>query len=154
MRLSLLAAVGLLLTVGCAAEGLSFTADTRVRITSPREHDPVRLPFEVRWQTRGDDVRYGVFFDSTPMRPGEGLRSLVPDGDPCYRDPRCPDARWLSLRGIYVTDGTTLRIDALPDLRRGNATKDVHQLTLVLLDSSGRRAGETAYVREFVVERE
>ena len=45
-------------------------------------------------------------------------------------------------------------IDALPDRRANNRAKDRHDLTIVLLDGDGRRSGESAFTKEFIVERE
>lgn len=147
------ALVGLVVQA-CAVSGLSFEQDDRINLQSPPANETVRLPFEVRWTARDFDGRYVVFFDRSPMRPNQTLRSLVPSNDPCRARTGCPDAAWLAERDIYVTSGTTVRIEALPEERANNRSKDRHRLTVVLLDERGRRAGESAFVREFIVERD
>lgn len=138
----------------CAMQGLSFVQDDRVEILKPEPNATVRLPLEVHWDANDHDGYFAVFFDRTPMRPGQSLRSIVPENDPCRADRRCPDADWLADRNVYVTAGTTLVVERLPDLRDTDRAKDRHDLTIVLLGADGRRAGESAFGTEFIVERE
>jgi hypothetical protein len=153
-RLAVLGIAGSVLASACAVSGLSFVADTRVKIHEPEENEKVTVPFTVDWTVDDYDGLFVVFFDRSPMRPGQDLRSLVPEGDPCRVEPNCPDAAWLADRNIYVTDANTLVIEALPDRRDTNRAKDRHDLTIVLLDRDGRRSGESAFTKEFIVERE
>lgn len=153
-RWALLALAAFALTSACAVSGLSFVADTRVEIVVPAENAEVALPFELAWTVEDFDGSFAVFFDRSPMRPGQGLRSLVPDGDPCRAERDCPDADWLAEREIYVTDTNHLVVDSLPDRRDTDRSKDRHDVTIVLLDQHGNRSGEAAFTREFIVERE
>ena len=146
--LSLVLACALL--SGCAASGLSFRQDERISIRAPGNGESVSLPLEVSWNARDYDGYFAVFIDGTPMRPNQGLLALVPEDDPCRARSVCPDADWLADRRIYVTKETSLVIPTLPE-RGGN---DRHDLTIVLLDEDGTRNGESAFVREFVVERD
>lgn len=146
------AALGLL--AGCAVQGLSFDRDHRVRILEPSQNETVTLPFDLDWSAEGFTGRFLVLFDRPPMRPGRTLRSLVPEDDSCRNRPGCPDEVWLADRNIYVTDATRLTVDRLPDLRPSNRSRDRHDVTIVLLDDEGRRAGESAFTAEFIVERE
>ena len=147
-------ACALLLLAGCATEGLAFVRDDRVTIDEPDDNQTVRLPFVVRWTASDYDGRFVVFFDRSPMRPNQSLRSLVPEDDPCRTEPDCPDEQWLEDRNIYVTNASPLRVERLPDERDNDRAKDRHELTIILLDETGRRSGESAFVREFIVERE
>jgi hypothetical protein len=153
-RRSLALVVVALLTQGCAVNGLSFSQDDRVDIQAPTTNATVRLPFEVRWTATDFDGRYAVFFDRTPMRPDQPLRSLVSTNDPCRARRGCPDAAWLADRSIFVTAETSIRIEDLPEERSTSRAKDRHELTIVLLDDDGRRSGESAFIREFIVDRE
>jgi hypothetical protein len=142
------------LTSACAVSGLSFVADDRVHIVHPDPNAEVSQPFELDWTASDVDGSFAVFFDRTPMRPGQTLRSIVADGDPCLADASCPDASWLAERNIYVTDSTELTVELLADLRKSNHGEDLHDVTIVLLDEQGRRVGESAFSREFIVRRE
>ena len=143
-----------LLGSGCAADGLAFVRDDRVDILSPSSDATVRLPFEVRWSASDVDARYLVLFDRTPMRPNRTLRSLVPSDDQCRMRPSCPDKRWLTDHDLYLTDGTSIRVEDLPEERTNHRAKDRHEVTIVLLDDRGRRIGESVFIREFIVDRE
>ena len=153
-RLAALVIAVALLASGCAVRGLAFVADTRLEIVSPKDNETVTLPFTVTWTMDDYDGRFLVFFDRSPMRPGQNLRSLVPEGDACRTERRCPDAEWLADRNIYVADGNRVVIETLPDRRENNRSKDRHDVTIVLLDDDDRRSGETAFTKEFIVERE
>lgn len=139
---------------GCAVSGLSFKQDYRVDILNPGENDEVTLPFEVDWTVEDFGGHFAVFFDRSPMGPGKSLLSLVPDDDPCRIEPTCPDAQWLAERDVYVTDRTELLVEVVADQRDSDRSKDRHEMTIVLLDPTGRRVGESAFIKEFVVERE
>lgn len=153
-RLAGVGIAGSVLASACAVSGLSFVADTRVKILQPEENEEVTVPFTVDWTVDDYDGRFVLFFDRSPMRPGQDLRSLVPERDPCRAEPGCPDEAWLADRNVYVTDANSLVIDAIPDRRDNDRGKDRHELTIVLLDRDGRRAGESAFTREFIVERQ
>ena len=152
-----LAALGIAVSVlasACAMSGLSFVADTRVKILEPEENEEVPVPFTVEWTVEDYDGAFVVFFDRSPMRPGQDLLSLVPEGDACRAAPGCPDAAWLADRNIYVTDANRVVIERLPELRDNNRAQDRHDVTIVLLDSHGRRSGESSFTKEFIVKRE
>jgi hypothetical protein len=142
------------LVSGCAVDGLAFVRDDRLDILSPSSGDTVRLPFEVRWSARDVDAKYLVLFDRTPMRPNRSLRSLVPSEDQCRTRPGCPDEQWLTDHNLYLTSGTSIRVEDLPEERTTNRAKDRHEVTIVLLDARGRRIGESVFIREFIVDRE
>ena len=150
-------ASGMLVAVslsGCAINGLSFQQDKRISIIQPADNAEMPLPLEVTWTAQDFDGYYAVFFDRSPMKPGQNLQSLVPENDPCRAREVCPDAAWLADRNIYVTDATTLQVAQLPDRRDNNRSKDRHEMVIVLLDPTGARIGESAFTNEFIIERE
>lgn len=114
------------------------------------------LPFTLDWTARDFNGDFAIFFDRSPMRPGQTLRALVPEDDECRTEPGCPDAAWLAdhFMYVYVTSDTSLEVDRLPDGRVNDRDKDRHDVTIVLLDDAGRRVGESAFTTEFIVERE
>jgi hypothetical protein len=142
------------LTSGCAVNGLSFVIDDRVEIVRPTSNEELTLPLTVTWTVDDYDGYFAVFFDRSPVRPNQNLRSLVPRDDPCRIDDACPDEAWLAAHGVYVTRTTSLTIPNLADRRDSSHAKDRHDLTIVLLDSTGKRQGEAAFSREFIVSRE
>jgi hypothetical protein len=149
----LAALLGSLTVSSCAVNGLSFETDDRISMSTPEENETVVLPFEVTWNVDDYDGRFIVFFDRSPMRPDQGLRALVPDDDPCRREPGCPDEAWLTEHRIFIVEGSSLSVEHLPDLRDSGRGEDRHDVTVVLLDADDERQGESAWTREFIVER-
>lgn len=138
---------------GCAVHGLSFVQDDRVEIITPEQNEIVELPLEVRWSVKEYDGSFAVFFNRAPMRANRPMIDVVPEDHPCRADPDCPDAQWLADRHISITDEPRLVVEHLPDLRTGRTTRDVHELTIVLVDEDARRIGESAFITEFIIDR-
>jgi hypothetical protein len=138
---------------GCHLDGVSFIEDSRVDVVQPADNSRVKLPFELRWTATRVDGRFAVLFDRSPMAPGRPLRSLMPKSDSCGAVGDCPDAAWLAAHYVYLTAATRVVVTALPDRRRNGHTPDTHQATIVMVDRSGRRIGQSAFIRDFTVER-
>jgi hypothetical protein len=152
---------------GCRTTALAFKQDKRIELVSPTNLSTVHLPFTIRWTTRdfriqppsgrvAHDVRsFAVLVDRSPMPPGEGLRYFARGDSSCLRTPGCPAAQYLGDRNIFLTTNTTFRVQGLADTRpHGRAsTKDAHDITIVLLDGSGRRIGEAAFTLRVFVSR-
>ena len=160
---SALVVVALLLATasacGFGTAGLSFVADDRVSITSPRDREKLRLPVTVDWTVddfevtgpgRGSGAREGyfaVFVDRGPIPPGKTLRHVAKDDRSCRADDGCPDEEYLTARGIYTTSETELVLENMRKTAR-DGRREFHEVTIVLLDADGRRIGESAwYVR-------
>lgn len=138
----------------CAVSGIDFFVDDRVSILYPADGAEVDLPLELRWEARDFDGRFVVLVDDArPMRPGKTLTSLVRSNDPCHRDDTCADEAWLAERDIYVTEHTSLTIGRLRDRSGPRSDRDVHEVSIVLIDRSGRRVSEAVFRREFVIDR-
>jgi hypothetical protein len=142
---------------GCAVHGLAFDNDHRLQFVTPASRATVDLPVTIQWRAPDvrrdgeDGRRFAVFIDREPVRPGQSLRAV---GDEvCKRTPGCPDASYLRDHFVYVTSQTSLTLTALP-AAGGSRTggRHTHQATIVLVDRQGRRTGEAAFRREFVVE--
>ncbi len=153
------------LLVGCSTAGLAFIEDRRVEIVSPDYRQLVDLPVTVDWEVTDEGLqqdlasgaRFGVYVDIDPQPPGEPLEYFARDDPQCRRSITCPDARYLRQRGIHTTTETEMTFGSLPiapgvDLERGQP--DFHEVTLVLLDESGTRIGESAWAIIFEVDRE
>lgn len=100
---------------------------------------------------REDEGYFAVFVDRAPIKPGATLAS-VGDGDPmCAADPGCPDRAYLEAEGVYTTRRSSLVLDIVEPLASKERIQ-LHQVTVVLLDSEGRRIGEYAWFRHFKLE--
>jgi hypothetical protein len=135
-----LAALAALQLTGC--EQYLFQQSDRVQIVSPQIYSTVPEPLTIHWQTKGfsapGDGSFAVFVDRDPMPPGESLNYFGQQD----RD------------GIHVLTATSLHIDVLSQqVGVDPAERNHHDVTVVLLDSSGHRIGEYAGFTEFNVVR-
>ena len=157
-----------LVLAGCGLTHLSdlnFRVDKRLHFVSPEARATVRQPVTVTWTIRDFQIvrpgseppshragYFGVFVDRTPIKPGDSLRSLG-HGDPaCESNPKCPDLDYLHARDVYPTTATSLRLPELANLR-GRDKLQMHTVIVVLLDTSGRRIGESAWELDVRVRR-
>lgn len=153
-----------LLCASCQTEGLAFTQDKRVEITSPDYRELLEQPVTIDWEVVDDDladqvgngVQFGVYMDIDPQPPGESLDYFGRDDPFCRRQPSCPDEKYLRRLGIHTTTDTEMTFETLPiapgvDLERDQP--DYHDVNIVLLDESGIRIGESAWHIVFEVER-
>lgn len=158
-----LAAVSLLLG-GCVAEGLQFTNDDRLSFASPSPRAEVEVPVTITW-TMDDFVATGldggsdedagafvVFVDQAPMPVGEDLTWVARDDADCERSPRCPNRRYLSEQGIFVTNKPSITIETLPLVSDGVGNEQ-HYVNVVLVDGEGLRTRESAWFLPFETER-
>ena len=154
----------LMALTACRAGGLQFKNDHRLTFRTPDERERVRAPLTISWSMKNFDVVgldgsarddrgvFAVFVDRAPMPIGKNLKSIAGDDAGCRRDPRCPDAAYLSDRGVYVTTETSVTLDVLPRVVTG-AGDEQHFVNIVLLDGTGRRIGESAWYRAFTSKR-
>jgi hypothetical protein len=142
-------AVLALVTTGCRAQGLAFQQDHRITIVSPRDRAHVTAPVVVRWKVK-DPAAYpgrgafGVVVDRAPQPPGKGLDHFVGNDPACPKPAACVTANYLAIRGVYLTTETSFRVDTLlPRIGVPKDQRNLHEVTVVLLDSQGRRVGES-----------
>lgn len=162
--LSALAALTVFACTACIPDHYAFLVDDRLTITSPRDQAEVTVPVTLRWRVedfevvepgtspaREDAGYFAVFVDRNPMPPGEDLRWLARDDGACDPDDGCPDAAYLAERDVHLTTKTEL---VLTELEEGPADRrERHSVTIVLLDASGTRIGESAFYVDFEVRR-
>ena len=89
-----------------------------------------------------------VFVDHAPMPVGKDLVWLGRNDTGCRRDPRCPDAKYLADRGIFLTTATSVSVDTLPSVGDGVGDEQ-HYVNVVLVDGTGHRIGESAWYVPF-----
>lgn len=154
---------------GCLPQGLAFKVDERLTFISPEERSTVGLPVTVDWEMRDFEVTppgtgeprkdagyFAVFVDTPPMPPGKNVRWLARKDNSCRPTDGCPDAEYLTARGIYTTTETELVLEQLPRTTRADRQerRERHRVTVVLLDSGGRRIGESAFEITFDIDRQ
>ncbi len=160
-----LTVLGMCLAItGCVPQGLAFRVDDRLSFVSPADRSTVQLPVTVDWEIEDFEVTgpggepsktsgyFGVFVDKTPMPPGKDLRWLVRKDRGCREADGCPDDEYLNTRGIYTTTDTLLLLEQLPRTADEDR-RERHRVTVVLLDASGTRIGESAFELAFDIER-
>lgn len=150
---------------GCVPDGLAFRTDQRLTIVEPEDRSTVSLPVTIDWDIRdfdieapGGEVRedegyFGVFVDTTPMPPGKPLRWIARKDNSCREADGCPDEEYLAARNIYTTTETELTLDQLPRTTNDDDRRERHRVTIVLLDASGTRIGESAFEVAFDLDR-
>lgn len=150
---------------GCAAYGqLSFRQDHRLAFTTPQAYALVQQPVALSWtmedfrvvEPRSDTPRdsagyFAVFVDRAPVKPGRSLDDVADDDESCKREPKCPDAQYLADHGVYTTTATSIELQ-VPALE-STETVQLHEVTVVLLDSAGNRIGEAAWHVPFKLEK-
>jgi hypothetical protein len=156
---TLLIAVVLASASSCS-RGLLFSQDRRVDIVSPERNEKVSLPLTVRWTLDqgaevGRDIgSFALFFDLEPQPPKKDLSHLARGDIDCARTSGCPNAAYYADRGIFVTKQTRFTLDDLlpvagVDIEKGE--RDVHDVTIVVLDEQGRRTSEAFWSRTFEI---
>ena len=125
---------------GCQTQ-LLFRNDHRITITTPSSFANVHKPLTIRWVTRDftapQDGHYEVFLDRDPQPPGESLHYFAGQ----------------SLQFIWTVDTTSFRVPylPLPDPNAPQLEQEHHTVTVILVDTQGRRIGETSGFVEFYV---
>ena len=107
------------------------------------------VPFDVAW-TLDDrlptEQQFAVLVDTSPPRPGAPITDLLPPSQQNTRACDAPcQAAALEARGVYVTRAASQEIPVLPRPTGVSADRARrHTITVVVLDSEGRRVGEVA----------
>lgn len=154
------------LSSGCADYSeMQFFKDERLSFTEPEDYDKVETPLVVSWTMEDFEVLgrgetappseeagyFGVFVDRAPIKPGKTLADVGKGDKQCEIDPRCPDKTYLNAKGVYTTRQTSITLDYVAPLSSKERIQ-LHQVTVVLLDSEGKRIGEYAWYQRFKLE--
>ena len=150
--------------VGCVDySALSYKQDDRLTFRTPRDRATLSLPIHLDWEIEDFDVvgpgvgapskragYFAIFVDRAPVKPGRPLSDVAKEDDTCRKTPGCPDLDYYGDRQVYVTAQTefTLR-RVLP--HQDDVDERDHEVTVILLDTSGRRIGESSWYREFTL---
>lgn len=146
---------------GFGFSGLQFVADKRLHITAPRSLALVHVPVTLRWRISAFTITgphrgpasertgyFAVFVDLAPVRPGQTLRAVAAGDPACLRTPGCPNPTYLAARGVYTTTQTSLTLSNIPPVNSYQQIQ-LHEVTIVLLNTDGRRIGESAWYIDF-----
>jgi hypothetical protein len=146
-----------LLTGGCDIAVMQFVNDHRVHIVEPKMRQSVRTPLTVRWTyqdfqlTGADGTRtpkrgyFGVFVDRAPVPAGKSLAYVAHNDRSCSPQSGCPDAAYLADAHVYATDKPEITLETLPFQPGAEGRNEEHTITVILLDGSGHRIGESAW---------
>jgi hypothetical protein len=145
---------------GCADYSqLSFRQDKRLQVIAPADRSTVELPVTLRWQIRDFTVpeqgSFALFVDRAPVPGGKALSHVARRDRGCRADAGCPDADYLAAHEVFTTSDTEYTFENLPAPAHPDSRQpERHRVTIVLLDSTGHRIGESAWSVEFTVRRE
>ena len=139
-------------------QDLNFRVDERLHFVSPEDRSTVARTFTVRWTMRDFTIQpphsappsrdagyFAVFVDRAPIKPEQTMDALAKGDLSCERDPKCPDPDYLAELGAYTTTGTSLRIEQVGNVIGDKEKLQHHYVTVVLMDTSGHRIGESAW---------
>ena len=132
----------------CGTSGLAFKQDRRVDIVAPHERSKVTLPVDIAWTAKNVTEGFAVLVDQAPPRPGRTLGSIFSGADTCRgKEGRqlCEQSNFLSQRNVFRTTANQFRIEQVPRLQGNDKKRQFHEVTLILVDSNGRRVGESAW---------
>jgi hypothetical protein len=88
---------------------------------------------------------FAVFVDRPPIKPGATMKDVAKGDRFCEQNPRCPDAAYLHQHYVFTTTKTALTMPQIPNLIGSKETLQLHTITIVLMDTSGHRIGESAW---------
>ena len=166
-RCARLAAVLLLgTTTACGVNGLDLKTDKRLTFLEPKDRAKVTLPLTVSWKVRDftvtgkdgshrpDTGYFGIYVDRAPQAPGKVQSWLLRDDLECKRFQTCANTDVLNQANIFTSEQARFTIERLP-LPPSNSVKrrELHEVTVALLNGRGERIGESAFRREFEVDR-
>lgn len=148
------ACAGFALLAACGS--MQYRNDHRVEITSPESRSTVSVPFTVRWTYKDFTVTgpttkrepkagyFGVFINRSPMPAGKHLSWIAKDDNSCVKTEGCPDEEYLADHQVFTTTEPELVVNTLPSTDVRTSTER-HEITVVLLDGTGHRIGESAW---------
>jgi hypothetical protein len=137
---------------------LSFVQDQRVDIVAPVDRAKLDLPVRVSWTARDFAVgpgagSFGVFVDRPPQRPGMTLAWIFRGDSGCKGAgaERCGAPEYLGQRNVFRTTDRSFTVKQVQRLSGNQSGRQFHEVTVVLLDTAGRRVGEGAWSVQFEV---
>ncbi|HVT65010.1 MAG TPA: hypothetical protein VHD81_07645 [Mycobacteriales bacterium] len=154
---------------GCAdLSQLQFHADHDVKFVAPEARAKLSVPVTLRWEVDGfrvagpdsgeapskDAGYFALFVDRAPIKPGQTLAAVGGDDPACADAAHCLTKSYLADRQVYWTTDLSYTLRQVPSLSDNRDNWQLHEVTIVLLDTAGRRIGEHAYFRDFQLKRD
>jgi hypothetical protein len=147
---------------GCVdTANMAFRVDSRLQFVAPHNRQLATLPLRLSWHIAGFRLAapgsepasrhagsFALFVDRVPIKPGQTVRSVAAGDRPCQANPTCPDSQYLADRQVYLTSDPTFTLVQVRPLAEKDRTQ-LHDVTIVLLDTSGRRIGESSWLLQF-----
>ena len=139
-----------LVLTSCSVSNHNVFNDHRLHFVAPPSRAHVSVPVTLKWTMRDfPSGSFAIFVDRSPVSPGQTLKAVADRDTSCRRTPGCPDASYLADRQIYTTSGDGYVLDRVADLADNREKQQLHEVTVVLLDTAGRRIGESAWYLDF-----
>ena len=152
-----------LLASGCNVSNMAFTKNDSLHFTAPKSRALVALPVTLSWSIDGFQLEkqgaappnshagyFALFVDRAPVRPGQTLLAIADSN--CKHTPGCFNAQYLATRGVYTTASTSFTLQEIDNINSYQKVQ-LHEVTVILLDTSGRRIGESAWYIDFRMQR-
>jgi hypothetical protein len=153
---------------GCAnLSQLQFRVDHMVKFVAPESRAKLRVPVTLRWQVDGFRIAepeseppsknagyFALFVDRAPIKPGQTLAAVGGDDPACAAGSECLKPSYLADHGVYRTTDLSYTLRQVPSLSDNRDNWQLHEVTVVLLDTTGHRIGEHAYFRDFQLRRD
>lgn len=139
-------------------QDLNFRIDKRLHFVGPAARSTVHQPVAISWTMKDFTVEaagsappsrdagyFAIFVDKTPIRPGHTMKDVA-TGDPfCQRTPGCPGKQYLADHLVFTTTDTQFKFPLVPNITGSSEHLQLHTFTIVLMDTSGHRIGESAW---------
>lgn len=139
----------------CRVSDLAFRQDNRLEIVAPEDRSTTSYPVTVRWvmHDRTDVDSFVVVVDGSPQPPGAGLDDFFKRDSSCRGASMrlCLQPDRLAERGLYQTKRTQITFPILPSVPGvAKSEENRHEVTIGLLDASGRRINESSWTVSFI----
>jgi hypothetical protein len=150
----------LVLATGCSLHlaNLSFRVDKRLHFVAPKDRSRVTEPVTLRWTMRDFTIEaagaappsrdagyFAIFVDQAPIKPGQTLKAVAHGDRACANDPSCPSRQYLADRQVYTTTQTSYVLTLVTPIAGIGDKVQLHDVTIVLLDTLGHRIGESSW---------
>ena len=134
---------------GCSVSHLDLVNDHRLHFVTPANRSHAHLPVQFSWTMTGYPAAssFALFVDRAPVRPGQRLDAIASGDRTCDHPPGCDNPTYFAAHQVYTTTAERFTLDHVDTLSGNRQGQQLHQVTIILVDSAGRRVGESAWYR-------
>jgi len=146
----------------CAFQVSGFRLDQRLTFIAPHNYQVVSLPVTISWEIRDFTPTarrssvptpgagyFALFVDQTPIAPGQTMDAVAAGDNTCDIHMGCPNAQYLAEHQIYTTAKTSFSLQQVATLPNDPYKQQLHQVTIVLLNATGHRIGQSSWTIGF-----